>query len=153
MVRFVFVCSLLLAGLSQATSAFAGDCCSSGCPDIIPCPPSEPITQLSCNPNIRVYAVHGYLEYWTELMRVERPCEYQPYLFEGMIFDASSSFDQATQQYIGLTKIIVHPWWANTIVTTQNIAHQMDWQDRRFTARGCFVTPDYFLAEWIDYER
>ena len=149
----ISVVLLLGATLFQSPASLAGSCCSTGCIDIVPCPPSEPIVRESCDPKIRVFEITGYFEYWTEFMHVERSCKYSPYQFEAMAFDDDSFFDQAAGNYKGLKKIIVQPWWAWGIDSAKRISNNPNWKHRKFRASGCFINPEFFLADRLDHIR
>lgn len=149
MLKFFMLFATLM--IVAPSPSFAGNCCSTGCPEIVPCPLSEPVV-LTCAPGSKVYEVYGYFEYWTELMHTRRACYRNDYLFEAMIFDEDSILDPLSQDYKNLKKIILHPWWPISITTTKEIAHRLDWHRRGFRAVGCFTTDaqDYFIAETVD---
>ena len=127
MKSIVMTFALLLGVTLFSSSSFAGSCCSSGCPEIMPCPPSEPIARDTCDRSIHVYEIEGVLEFWMEFMRVERSCEYQPWQFEAMIFDQESFFSEEDKEFKKMKKIILQPWWAWSIDTTKSIANHPRW--------------------------
>ena len=168
MIRFIY--SLILSSFAFVPMAQAGgkvissvggscctaskSCCSSGCPDIVPCPNAEVIQRKVCDVNIPVYEVEGYLNYWTELMHAPRQtCEYDTERFDAMVFNEATQYNAASQEFTHLKKVVLYPWWVQTIEGTKNIAHQPRWQNRRFKARGCYVDANNFMVEWIDFER
>lgn len=166
--RFIFALAFAgLSSLAQAkdlsnTSCPGGNCgtpvkkscCSSGCPEIVACPPTASIERKVCDPNIHIYEVEGYFNYWTEFMQPpRRTCEYQMDQFDAMVFVPETQYDPARQEYIYLKKVVIYPWWVQDINVSEKIAHQLQWQKRRFKARGCYVDKDHFIVEAIDYAR
>lgn len=143
--------------LTFASSAMAVcDGCPKLCPEVIPCPATEYVAPLVCDPNIEVYELQGKFSYWTEHMRNFAPCEitYDDFGFTPATVVGTPSQSQGQSQYPGQAakKIIVRATRGDAAVGSQNVAGQLDPNHRLAIIQGCFATPTLFLADQVSFD-
>lgn len=150
---------VLVLGLSlPATQAFAGKIpcvgCPTPCPDVIPCPATEYVAPLVCDPTIEIYEIYAHLDYWTALSRHFEPCEIT---FDDFRMTWTPVFEPGSQQQslrptTKLPKITMRAMQGDVAVTAQNIAGQRESKNRVAIVQGCFASPTVFLAEQISFD-
>lgn len=133
--------------------------------EIVPCaPPYAYDAPLRCDPSIEIYDITGHLDRFIEFMRqpdVSCAYEYSNFGFDWLT-DIVEEESQGPDDCGGSTlqgscpnvrKITLLPLRADVVVTTEGVASQRLYKDRRAKVRGCFVTRDVFLVQWIGFDR
>lgn len=132
--------------------AFACDTCPKSCIDIIPCPATEYVPPLVCDPKFEVFEIYGRFDYWTELMRHYKTCEIT---FDDFRFTLKHGFEpvaSSSNSSVPYPKITVRAMQGDIAVTSGVIAGQPDVYNRVAIIRGCFASPTMFLAEQISFD-